>query len=307
MNYAPLALFVYNRFDFLEQIFLSLQNDPISENTILYIFSDGPKNELDYEKIIAVRKIINREFNFLKVEIFERDTNWGLAKSIENGVTEILERHDRIIVLEDDILPKPGFLEYMNAGLELYEFDEQVMHISAFIYPISLNSGMQTVFYNVNSCWGWGTWNRAWSLRDTSISSINAKLIKNKHYSFRDFNKGQYYAFSKQLKENTSGRKNMWAIKWHSSIYLKGGLCLHPSHSLVTNLGTSSGTNIGLFNFSKRINTDNVPNIKVERIEMIESLLVIKKINRYFWFRNIVARILNYFNVYKIDKNYRTN
>ena len=43
--------------------------------------------------------------------------------------------------------------------------------------------------------------------------------------------------FWKQMEGFKAGKNNSWAIRWYASIFLKGGLTLNPSHSLVHNIG----------------------------------------------------------------------
>jgi hypothetical protein len=52
----------------------------------------------------AVRKYIHSISGFKSVTIIEREKNWGLAPSIIDGVTNIVNKYGKIIVLEDDIV-----------------------------------------------------------------------------------------------------------------------------------------------------------------------------------------------------------
>jgi hypothetical protein len=49
--------------------------------------------------------------------------------------------------------------------------------------------------------------------------------------------------FWKQIEEFKNGKNNSWAIRWYASIFLKGGLTLNPSQSLINNIG-HDGTGI---------------------------------------------------------------
>jgi hypothetical protein len=53
--------------------------------------------------------------------------------------------------------------------------------------------------------------------------------------------------FWKQMKDFKNGRNNSWAIRWYASIFLKKGLTLNPSQSLVNNIGhDGSGIHSGI-------------------------------------------------------------
>jgi len=159
MKLAPVALFVYNRTDHVQRTLKSLMVNELADRSDLYIFSDGPRenaSEKQIQKIKEVRNLIREKKWCGKVEIIERKENLGLAVSIISGVTEVVNTYGKIIVLEDDLILSPGFLNYMNDGLSLYESDNRVFHIAGHIFETN-HELPDTFFYNETSCWGWGT------------------------------------------------------------------------------------------------------------------------------------------------------
>lgn len=132
--YAPIALFVYNRPSHLKEVITSLKNNIYAKESDLYIFSDAAKNKKDVALVEGVRGYIESISGFKSLRIVKRDTNKGLSESIITGVNEILDKHGSIIVLEDDHITSPYFLKYMNDGLNLYEYEEDVISIHAYIY-----------------------------------------------------------------------------------------------------------------------------------------------------------------------------
>jgi GT2 family glycosyltransferase len=113
MKLAPITLFVYNRLDHTIDTVMALQKNDLSKESELFIFSDGPKNKDDEKKVLAVRKYIKSIKGFKKVTIFESKKNKGLANSIISGVTKIINKYGRIIVLEDDIVTSKYFLIFL--------------------------------------------------------------------------------------------------------------------------------------------------------------------------------------------------
>ncbi|MFT7157111.1 MAG: FkbM family methyltransferase [Parvicella sp.] len=245
-NYAPIVLFVYNRPDHTEKTLNALSKNRLAFESTLIIYCDGPKpstSKEDVDAIELVKKVV-RSFNWPGVKrIICREVNFGLAKSIMNGVSEVLDEFGKVIVLEDDIVTSDGFLEYMNAALNLYESSDKVMHISGYWFPTKNFKNLpETFFYQVPSCWGWGTWSRAWSSLILDPGSILKSLEENN--SLDDFEIGGNSGFLDQLERNANGTVETWAILWYGSVYLNNGLCLHPSYSLVNNIGhDESGTN----------------------------------------------------------------
>jgi len=239
-TFAPVILFVYQRPDHLTQTLAALAKNEEASQSPIYIYSDGPKpnaSPKDLEDIAAVRQLIRTQTWAKKLQIVERKENWGLRKNIVSGVTEVMEKYGRAIILENDIVTSPYFLRHMNQALNLYHNVDKVMHISGFIYPLKLEEEElgSSFFYNVNSCWGWASWQRAWKHYRDDTANILSQI--NENYDPFVFNGGQKEDFYKQLNQNLSGQLNTWACHWHASIFLQNGLALHPYRSLVKNIG----------------------------------------------------------------------
>ncbi len=245
---APVVLFVYNRPFHTMQTLAALENNTFADQSILFVFSDGPKvdaSEDDLNKIIEVRKLIKSKMWCKEVHLIERDSNLGLAVNIIQGVTEVVNKYGKVIVLEDDIVTSSYFLKYMNATLIEYEKLEKVMHITGHSFPL-LNIKEDTYFLKYVSPWGWGTWRDRWMKFENNSKELLRKLHIMKDFSLEDYNSRYGNAFYEQLLANIDGKLNTWAVKWHTSIYLNNGLCLFPRNSLVRNIGfDNSGENCG--------------------------------------------------------------
>ena len=105
--YAPISLFVYNRPLHTKHTIDSILKNEYSKDTILYIFSDHEKVNATTAEIInvkAVKNYIKSIQGFKEINIVERSYNYGLSKNITTGVSEVIDKHDRVIVLEDDMV-----------------------------------------------------------------------------------------------------------------------------------------------------------------------------------------------------------
>ncbi|MBN2486441.1 MAG: glycosyltransferase family 2 protein [Bacteroidales bacterium] len=220
----------------------ALKKNYLSTESDLIIYSDGPLGLPEKTNAVnSVRNFLKSVSGFRSITINESEVNLGLAGSIVKGVSETVNKYGKVIVLEDDILTSPYFLQYMNDALTIYEQEEQVMSISGYMYPHSERLP-ETFFFNVPLCWGWATWKRAWDKYNGDsqyhvghISSISG---------WRDFNKfgGKY--LERQLRKNASGIMNTWFINWHASVFENNGFCLFPNRTLVNNIGfDQSGVN----------------------------------------------------------------
>ena len=231
---APIALFVYNRPQHTERTLQFLQQNELAAQSHLYIFSDGAKTDLDREKVTAVRKIIKKADGFKSVKVIESKVNAGLANAVIAGVTQLIAEYDQVIVFEDDLITSPHTLSYFNNALNHYREEEKVMHIGAYMYPLKSDNLSPSFFYRAATSWGWATWGRAWKNFEPDINILIKQFDKKKRAAFSIDNKMNFW---KQMQEFKKGKNNSWAIRWYASIFLKGGITLNPSQSLVNNIG----------------------------------------------------------------------
>ena len=246
MNYAPIALFTYNRADHTKQAVESLLKNEEAKYSDLFIFSDGPKNEKAKKGVEENRKYIktlkdgngNVNGKFRSVSIVEREKNWGLANSLITGITEIVNKYGRVIVVEDDLILSPYFLQFMNEALEKYKDEDKVASISAFLNPIDCKAP-ETFFLRYFACWGWATWKRAWDILNKDANA----LLKQLRWKKSDFNIKDSHNFYGMLYCQKLGLIDSWAVRFYASQFLAGKLQLFPGKSMATQTGTDgSGT-----------------------------------------------------------------
>lgn len=134
---APITLFVYNRPDHTRRTIDALRQNKLAQESDFIILSDAAKAAAQEDKVREVRQYIHQIGGFRPVTVVERAINFGLAKSIVDGVTSIVNQYGRIIVLEDDMVTSPFFLTYMNQALEMYAEDDRVISIHGYVYPVN--------------------------------------------------------------------------------------------------------------------------------------------------------------------------
>jgi hypothetical protein len=238
LNLAPIVLFVYNRPNHTEQTLNALKNNYLFSESKLFIYADGKKENAtveDVNSINEVRKIIKSKKWTENLEIVESETNKGLANSIITGVSEIVNKYEKVIVLEDDIITSKFFLKYMNDALNVYANNEKVMHITGYMYPHKNNILEDTFFYPMPNPWGWATWSRAWKYYNND--SVYLYNYINQHNLWKRFNSAGGDYLQSQLERNISGELNTWFVKWHAVNIIRSGLTLFPGKSLVRNVG----------------------------------------------------------------------
>lgn len=265
---APIVLFVYARVWHTKVTVEFLANNKEAKDSILIIYSDAPKNEKAVAGVNEVREYIKTIAGFKDIVVIEREHNYGLAKSIIDGVGSVLNEYGKAIIIEDDLQTSPFFLEYMNWALDTYENDLNVASIHGYIYPVKAKYKLRDTFFIKGAdCWGWATWKRAWNIFEPDGKKLLELLIQKQMTKEFDFN--GHYGYTKMLKGQIAGKNDSWAVRWYASAYLNDMLTLYPSKSLVKNIGQdSSGTHSG---YSKFFDVTIVDKLDLKRIDVTES------------------------------------
>lgn len=280
---APILLFTYNRPEHLRNTLHALRMNTLATESDLFVYSDAPKQPEQIETVERVRQIIRQIDGFKSVTLIERTENWGLARSIIDGVTTQITRFGRVIVLEDDLITSPYFLQFMNDALEIYKDEPKVGHIQGCDFTNDPTLP-ETFLIKWTGSWGWGTWDRAWKYFNSNGQELLDELIERKLTKEFDFNGN--YGYTRMLRRQIKGRNNSWAIRWNASLFLKGILSLNVGRSLVQNIGfDGSGTNCGGGNLYQS-QLHNQP-ILVEKISpTIESKAARNAYARYYFRTN---------------------
>lgn len=233
MSLSPILLFVYNRPEHTRLTLEALRKNHLSDSSSLYIFSDGYRNETDREEVIKVRELIHSVEGFAAIHIEEKSENVGLARNIIEGVTGVVNEHEKVIVLEDDLITSPYFLTFMNNVLDRYEQEEKIAHVQGFCFPLQ---GLPDAFLiKWTGSWGWATWKRAWDLFNPDGEALLTEIMKKKLNREFDFNGN--YPFTRMLRRQVNGENDSWAIRWNASLFLNNRLSVNAGKSLVQNIG----------------------------------------------------------------------
>lgn len=286
MNNAPIILFAYNRPELLRKTLTSLAGCELADSSSLFIFSDGPKanaSASELQKIKEVRAIAIERKWCASVELIAAETNKGLAHSVIDGVSQIVKKYGKVIVVEDDVLLAPVFLRYMNDALELYQNDDRVVSIGSWNYFSNANDYKDdTFFFRFPDSIAWATFDRAWKLFEENGEKLMSDLKKKK--LLKRFNGNlDYPYFSNMLQNQIDHKINSWAIRWTALAVLHNKLTLLPAKSLSKHIGFSPDATHE--KASKDYNSDidlNVSSIKVGPIEKAENSIAIEKWRRFY-------------------------
>ena len=265
MKLSPILLFTYNRLYCLEETINNLKKNTLSKYSNLYIYSDGFKSIKDKENVEKVRDYLKTIKGFKNVTVILRNKNFGLAANIIDGVSTIIKKYKKAIILEDDLITGKYFLQYLNDSLDLYEYDNDVICINGYSY-INSKETSQTYFLKTADNLGWGTWERGWELFEENSKKLYDEIMSNKLK--KKFNRNNNYPFLKMLEDQMNGSVDSWAIRWYASAFLKNKYTLYPKYSLVKHIGNDK-------NATHYNNTDSLDPLDVN---LSNNKILVKKI-----------------------------
>lgn len=233
---APIIIFTYNRLDTLELVIKNLQKNILADKTDVFIFSDYARKDKDVESIEKVRSFLHTIEGFKSLTIIERKENYGLAKNIIEGVTDIINKYEKVIVLEDDLITSKNFISYMNQALDFYEDDKRIFAISGYTgnLPSLENLNEEGYLSYRPSSWGWATWKEEWIKNDWEVKDFDKFIKDNK--AVKNFNRGGI-DMTRMLKHCMEGKNHSWAIRWSYSMYKLDKYCFYPKVSKIQNVG----------------------------------------------------------------------
>ena len=238
-NYAPLVLFVYNRADHVKQCLDAINENYLIDNTEFYIFSDGPKDNNDCDRVNEVRTVL-REFEnhngFKEVHITEAKTNKGLAASVISGVTSVIEEYGKVIVIEDDLITSKDFLKFMNEGLGYYQDDAKIWSVAGYTPSLKClqNTNVDVWFSDRAESWGWATWIDRWNSIDWAVSDYDS--FRSSPTRVKRFKKCGYN-LPELLDKQMNGQIDSWAIRFCYEQFKQNKYTVIPTKSRVLNIG----------------------------------------------------------------------
>jgi hypothetical protein len=232
---TPLVMFAYHRPMHADRALDSLARCRRLDRCAVHIYCDGPEDPQAMARVAEARDVVREWAGRLPASVVERKEHMGLARSIVSGVTELCERHGRVIVLEDDHVVSADFVDYMLEALDRYEDEESVHQISGFMFPVDHPPRPDAFFLPLTTTWGWATWWRAWRKFDFHAEDAEARLADpatRRRFDFYDS-----YPFARLLADRIAGRNDSWGILWWWTVFKQDGLALHPRRPLVFNDG----------------------------------------------------------------------
>ena len=248
MQYAPIILFAFNRLESLKATVASVLRNSEAAESDLYVFVDGVRSNKrgELEKVREVQEYVKTISGFNSVNYTFAKHNKGLGPSIIAGVTEVINRYGRAIVLEDDLILSQNCLSFMNQGLDKYEKELKVFSVCGYSNKVKVPKGYlaDSYFCVRSSSWGWATWADRWNSVDWDLRDWKKYEVMKS--AFNRWGGSDCFGMLQDWKE---GRNKSWAIRFCFSQFLQKKMSLFPIVSKVNNDGfDGDGTNCKKYN-----------------------------------------------------------
>jgi len=238
MKLAPICLFTYNRLEETKQTIAALQHNYLAKESDLFVFSDGPKNENAASKINDIRAYLKTIEGFKSVTVFESKVNKGLATSIITGITKMFDDFATVIVMEDDLITTPNFLDFMNQALFNFEENKNIYTVNGYSPSIENLPANTSYLHSRSFPWGWATWKDRWDTTFFDKEKIR-EYVQTHPNVLKDFDLFNGEDASEMLLKTLEGTISSWYIRWVFHNYLLKKKSLFPSLSKVENIGDS--------------------------------------------------------------------
>ena len=232
---AVLLLF-FTRSDTFRQVFEAVRQARPSK---LLLYQDGPRGEQDMAGIEACREIVSDEQIDWECEVHRNylDHNEGCDPSGFKSHRWAFSLADKVIVLEDDVVPSQSFFPFCKEMLDKYEHDERISMVAGFnIDEVSPDCEDSYFFTSAFSIWGWASWRRVAERWDPTYAFMhNLETLQRLETIARE-----RHLRSDMLQmfhdHSQSGKEYFETIYW-ADMLLHDSLAIMPAKNQINNIG----------------------------------------------------------------------
>lgn len=212
--------------------------------TNLYISIDGTKpNSKDSDNIASTKALVDSiDWPCVIKKKYEL-TNLGCAKAVTSAIDWAFENEEKLIILEEDVLPTKAFFKFMKMCLHEYQDEKSIFGIGGYngvLSNIESVSSCESILTTYPSIWGWATWKDRWEKYDVNIFNFRISVIKVLKSNNYNFLMAFYYLFN--FYKIRHGRLNTWDYQLTYLCFINKYNFIIPKDALVTNVGFDSSS-----------------------------------------------------------------
>ena len=238
LDFSPILILGFRRPENIGKIIDAIRpNNPRR----IYFAVDGPRKgkKGELELVIQTQLAINSIDWECDLQIRFRDQNLGIRKAVPDAVSWVLESNEEVIVIEDDAIPGPDLLEFMQNQLEAFRDDANVAHISGYnLVPV--DKILQPNFLTRKSIYPesylWGTWAKDWALYKDDINDYGSIVQK------MNLNNVEKFIWRINFRMANRDLVQSWAYRWIAAMWRENKVCISPNVNLTSYIGSKDGT-----------------------------------------------------------------
>ena len=239
LNYDNIGICIlaHNRLRHLKKTLKSVIKYKNKKDKI-FIFLDIHSNKYSTKKILLCKKVQNYLENIKSNKIFvlKSKSNIGPKKNWYKAYGHMFKIYKKVIVLEDDIVIKKNFLNFMHYYLNKYEKNSKIMSITGYSSHVELpkNYNYDCYLSNRSMSWSKATWKRVW-IKFKKINTNHKIIINNKKNLSLLAQAGE--DLLRIIKLDYLKKVNSFQVWWIWNIIKNKGYCINPVKNLVNNIG----------------------------------------------------------------------
>lgn len=210
----------------------------IHKSDKIYIFLDHPPKKVhvkDKKKFEQVNNFCNK-IQSKKIFLKKSKINLGPKKSWYLAYDYMFTKYNKVIVIEEDIIIKKNFFNFMKYYLNKFENNKNVMSVTGYSTPVDLPKNYKFDCYisNRSMSWSKATWKRVW-LTFKNMKNHHKKIINNRKNLLLLSKAGE--DLIRTIKLDYLKIVNSFQVWWIWNMVQHKGLSINPVENLIINTG----------------------------------------------------------------------
>ena len=259
----------------------SIQNLGVASNVKKYAFIDGSRAKsdgqvIDNSEVVSVGEKLLEEgqIDYLTV----RDRNLGTMLNVVYSVSEVLQKHEYIFVLEDDL----EVLEVAGGSLSvmLNKLSGNNVAISLYAHRSFIDKPFLSRRFS----------SQAWATSRTGWANFEPQMYKQHRFTAHEkleIKRALGSDFLPSVRAYQRGRLDSWAIPWNLFNFFNHNYMIYPAQSLIRNHSHLEGAERTL-GYTFRYEIAHMPIVDFSSDELSENF---KYLRHFSSFQRLQRRI----------------
>lgn len=242
-NDAPVFLMFFIRPHTLKEVFKAIKE---SKPKTLFLVSDGPRENIqsDLELNNECKQIVEDIDWECKVYKYYSNENKGMYITLYDSLKKAFDIVDRLIFLEDDILPSKSFFPFCAEMLEKYKDDERIHMICGMNHLGEYNEPTSDYFFSkAGSIWGFAIWKRTYESFDYHMNYADDSFALDLLKQNSPIHRKVFLKYAQRRLNNSLEMEKRIAFEFQCglSMYLQNRLILVAKKNMIHCMGATAG------------------------------------------------------------------